>query len=52
MLQDKNLSIKTVNERIKLNEELNKHELSTDDIDKLLNLLLNAKEYGFDSKKL
>jgi hypothetical protein len=41
-----------VNERIKLNEELNKHGLSTDDIDKLLNLLLNAKDYGFDTKKI
>jgi hypothetical protein len=41
-----------VNERIKLNEELNKHGLSTDDIDKLLNLLLNTKKYGFDGKEI
>jgi hypothetical protein len=52
LLQSKNVSIEAINEHIKLNEELNKNGLSTNDIDKLLNLLLNAKEYGFDYKKI
>jgi hypothetical protein len=52
LLQSKNVSIGAINEHIKLNEELNKHGLSTNDIPGLLNLLLNAKEYGFDSKKI
>jgi hypothetical protein len=51
LLQSKNVSIESVNEHIKLNGELNKHGLTTSDIDKLLNLLLNAKEYQFDAKK-
>ena len=33
-------------------EELDKHGLSAQDIDKLLNLLLNAKGYQFDVKKI
>jgi hypothetical protein len=50
-LQSKNVTIETMNEHIKLNE-LNKHGLSIHDIDKLLNLLVNVKENGFDSKKI
>jgi hypothetical protein len=50
LLQNKNVRLEAIGEHIKLNEELNKHGLSTPDIDKLLNLLVNAKEYGFDSK--
>jgi hypothetical protein len=46
------MSIEAINEHIKLNEELNKHGLSTHDIPRLLNLLVNAKEYGFDAKKI
>jgi hypothetical protein len=51
-LQSKNMSIEAINEHTKLNEELNKHGLSAHDIPRLLNLLLNAKEYGFDAKKI
>ena len=43
ILQSKNVSIDAINEHIKLNEEFNKHGLSTNDIDKLLKLLVNAK---------
>jgi hypothetical protein len=37
---------------MKLNEKLNQYGLSMHNIDELLNLLLNAKEYGFDAKKI
>jgi hypothetical protein len=37
---------------MKLNEKLNEYDLSFQDIDKLLNVLVNAKEYGFDGKKI
>jgi hypothetical protein len=37
---------------MKLNEKLNEYNLSFQDIDKLLNLLVNAKEHGFDVKKI
>src|SRR5919198_6151277 len=52
LLQSKNVSIESVNEHMKLNEELDKQGLSTHDIDKLLNLLVNAKRYGFDGKEI
>jgi hypothetical protein len=52
VLQSKNVNIETINEHIQLNEKLNKHDLSFQDIDELLNLLLNAKRYGFDGKEL
>src|SRR5919198_5473287 len=52
LLQSKNVSIESVNEHIKLNEELGKHCLSIHDIDKLLNLLVNARRYGFDGKEI
>jgi hypothetical protein len=51
-LQSKNVTIEAINEHIKLNEELNKNGLSTDDIDKLLNVMVNAKIYGFDGKEI
>jgi hypothetical protein len=51
-LQSKNVNIESVNEHIKLNEELGKHGLSIHDIDKLLNLLVNARRYGFDGKEI
>jgi hypothetical protein len=35
-----------------LNERLNEYNLSFQDIDKLLNVLINAKENGFDGKKI
>jgi len=51
-LQSKNVTIEAINEYLKLSGELDKHGLSAQDIDKLLNLLLNAKEYQFDVKKI
>jgi hypothetical protein len=51
MLQTKNVNIETINE-YKLNEKMNEHNLSFQDIDKLLNVLSNAKEIGFDYKKI
>jgi hypothetical protein len=51
-LQSKNMSIEAINEHLKLNEEFDKYGLSTHDIDKLLNLLSNAKRYGFDGKEI
>ncbi len=51
-LQSKKVTIELINEHIKLNEELEKHGLSAQDTDKLLNLLLNAREYQFDVKKI
>jgi hypothetical protein len=52
ILQNKNANIEAINEYLQLKEELDKHGISTQHINKLLNLLLNAKEYGFDSKKI
>ena len=46
------MSIETINEHVKLNEKLDEHNLSFQDIDKLLNVLVNAKENGFDGKKI
>ena len=46
------MTLEAINEYLKLGEELEKHGLSTQDIDKLLNLLLNAREYQFDAKKI
>jgi post-segregation antitoxin (ccd killing protein) len=51
-LQSKNVSIEAINEHLKLNEKLNEYNLSFHDIDKLLNVLVNAKENGFDAKKI
>jgi hypothetical protein len=55
VLQSKNVSIEIINQHIQLNAELGKlgkHGLSTDNIDKLLNLLINGKEYGFEANKV
>jgi uncharacterized protein involved in propanediol utilization len=51
-LQSKNVTIEAINEYLKLSEELDKHGLSVKDTHKLLNLLLKAKEYQFDVKKI
>ncbi len=51
-LQSKNVTLEAVDEHLQLNEKLKEHGLSTDDIDKLLNVLLNAKRYGFDGKEI
>jgi hypothetical protein len=52
LLQSKNVTIEAVNEHIHLRDELNNHGLSTHDTYKLVNLLVNAKHYGFESKKI
>jgi hypothetical protein len=52
VLQSKNVILEAADEHIKLNEELEKHGLSTHDIHKLLNVLKNAKKYGFDGKQI
>jgi uncharacterized protein (UPF0335 family) len=51
ILQSKNVKVKTVNEHVKLTEKLDKHGLSTQDVNKLVKLVVNAKRYGFDVKK-
>jgi hypothetical protein len=52
ILQSKSLNIETINEYTRLNEKLNEYNLSFQDIDKLLNVLVNTKENGFDGKKI
>jgi hypothetical protein len=37
---------------MKLNEKLNEYSLCFQDIDKLLNVLTNTKDNGFDGKKI
>jgi wobble nucleotide-excising tRNase len=44
VLQSKNVNIETINEHIRLSEKLNEYSLSFHDTDKLLNVLINAKE--------
>jgi hypothetical protein len=51
VLQSKNVNIEAINQHIQLNQKLNEHGLSMHNIDELLNLLINAKRYGFDPKK-
>jgi hypothetical protein len=46
------VTIEDINDYLKLSDELDKHGLSAKDIDKLLNLLINAREYQFDAKKI
>ena len=52
LLQSKNVSIEAINEHLQLNEKFKEHGLSTHNIDELLNLVSNAKRYGFDAKKI
>jgi hypothetical protein len=52
ILQSKNVSIEAINEHIQLNKELKKYRLSTKDINRLLNLLLAAKEYRYNPGKI
>ncbi len=52
VLQSKNVSVEAIDGYLKLSDELDKHGLSAQDIDKLLNLMLNAREYKFDAKKI
>jgi vacuolar-type H+-ATPase subunit I/STV1 len=51
-LQSKNVNIETLNEHIRLNEKLNEYNLSFRDIDKLVNVLINVKENGYDGEKI
>jgi hypothetical protein len=52
MLQSKNVNIQAINEHLQLNDKLKEHSLSTQDIDRLVNVLINVKEYNFDGKKI
>ena len=52
ILESKNVSIEAINEHIQLNQKLTEDGLSTHNIDELLNLVSNAKRYGFDAKKI
>src|SRR5919202_5865712 len=52
VLQSKNVDIETINEYVRLNEKLNEYNLSFQDTDKFLALLINAKDNGFDGKKI
>lgn len=52
ILQSKNIATEAINEYLSLKEEFEKYEICTQDIDKLLNLLKNAKEHRFDGKKI
>jgi hypothetical protein len=46
------VTIEASREHLKLKEQLDRHEVSMQDIDKLLKLLSNAKRYGFDGKEI
>jgi len=47
-----NVKIKTINDYIKLSQKLDKHGLSTQDVNKLVKFVMTAKRYGFDSKNV
>jgi hypothetical protein len=52
VLQSKNIDIESINEHRELNQKLKEHNLSFQDIDKLLKILVNAWRYGFDDKRI
>jgi vacuolar-type H+-ATPase subunit I/STV1 len=52
ILQNKNVSMETINEHIQLKEQLKKYRLSTKDIHRLLDLLEAAKEYRYSPGKI
>jgi hypothetical protein len=52
ILQSKNVNIETIDEYIRVSEKLNEYSLSFHDTDKLLNVLINVKENGFDGNKI
>ena len=52
VLQSKNVSMQTIEEHIHLNEELSKHGLSTKDTTKLVNVIKNIEQEGYDTKKI
>jgi len=51
-LQAKNANIEAIDEYLRLKEELDAYGVSIQDIGNLLNVLSNAKENGFDPKKI
>ncbi len=52
LLQSKNVKVKAINDYIKLSQKLDKHGLSTQDVNKLVKFVMTAKRYGFDSKNV
>ena len=46
------MPIETIDEHITLNEELNKHGISTKDIGKFVNVIKNMEQEGYDTKKI
>ncbi|MFL6318669.1 MAG: hypothetical protein ACJ73C_18305, partial [Nitrososphaeraceae archaeon] len=52
ILQSKNVTIEAINKYIQLNEKLKEHGLTMQNIDELLSLVLKAKEYRFEPKKI
>ncbi|MFL6322584.1 MAG: hypothetical protein ACJ72Q_19205, partial [Nitrososphaeraceae archaeon] len=52
VLQSNKINIETIDEYIRVSEKLNEYSLSFHDTDKLLNVLTNTKEIGFDGKKI
>jgi hypothetical protein len=52
VLQNKNVAIETIEEHIHLNEKLSKYGLSTKDTSKLVNVINNIEQEGFDTKKI
>ena len=52
VFQSKNVPIETIDEHIPLNEELNKHGISTKDIGKFVNVIKNMEQEGYDTKKI
>src|SRR5919202_6878071 len=52
ILQTKNVKVKAINDYIKLSQKLDKHGLSTQDVNKLVKFVMTARRYGFDSKNV
>jgi hypothetical protein len=52
VLQSKNVAIETIDEHFHLNQELCKHGLSIKHIGKLLNVIKNIEQEGYDAKKI
>ena len=52
VLQSKNVRLEAIEEHIHLNEELSKHGLSTKDTSKLVNVIKNIEQEGFEAKRI
>ena len=52
ILESTNVEIQTINEYKKLKAELSKHNLSSEDPNKLVTVFNNIRHYGYDSKKI